>query len=60
MTELESDEAAESESPGSSLKQLLESLGEEAKEFTRRRPLEGLLLSFVAGMNLSDLLGRGR
>ena len=60
VTEPESDEPADSESPGASFKQLLESLGEEAKEFTRRRPLESVLLSFVAGMILSDLLRRGR
>ncbi len=60
MTEPESDDAVDSESPGASLRQLLESLGEEAKDFTRRRPLEGLLISFVAGMILSDLLRRGR
>ncbi|HZE96897.1 MAG TPA: hypothetical protein VE981_07715 [Planctomycetota bacterium] len=53
-------EEEDGEGPGSRLKEFLESLSEEAREFTRRKPLEGLLLSFVAGLLLGDLLRRNR
>jgi len=48
------------ENPAAHLKQFLQSLSEEAREFTRRKPLEGLLLSFVAGLLIGDLLRRPR
>jgi ElaB/YqjD/DUF883 family membrane-anchored ribosome-binding protein len=46
--------------PAVRLKEFFESLAEEAEEFTRRKPLEGLLLSFVAGLVLGELLRRPR
>jgi len=51
---------ADREHPAAHLKQFLESLSEEVREFTRRKPLEGLLLSFVAGVLIGDLLRRPR
>ena len=48
------------ENPAGHLKQFLESLSGEVREFTRRKPLEGLLLSFVAGLLIGDLLRRPR
>ena len=54
------DNGSDDENPGARLKQLFESLAEEAREFTRRKPLEGLLLSFFAGLVLGDLLRRNR
>ena len=56
----EDDNGADEERPGTRLKQLLESFAEEARDFTRRKPLEGLLLSFIAGLVLGDLLRRNR
>ena len=48
------------ESPAARLKEFLEALSEEVQEFTRRKPLEGLLLSFVTGLMIGELLRRGR
>jgi len=56
----EHDESSNDERPAARLKQFIESLSEEAREFTRRKPLEGLLLSFVAGLLVGDLLRRQR
>jgi hypothetical protein len=60
VTEPERDDPSDSETPGASLRQFLERLAEEAKTFTREKPVEGLLLSFLAGIILSDLLRRNR
>lgn len=46
--------------PADRLKEFFGSLAEEAGEFTRRKPIEGLLLSFLAGMILGELLRRPR
>lgn len=54
------DNGADDENPGARLKQLFDSFAEEARDFTRRKPLEGLLLSFIAGLVLGDLLRRNR
>jgi hypothetical protein len=54
------DNGTDDERPGARLKQLFESFADEARDFTRRKPLEGLLLSFVAGLLLGDLLRRNR
>jgi len=48
------------ETPSTHLKQFLDGLSAEVREFTRRKPLEGLLLSFVAGLLIGDLLRRPR
>jgi len=56
----EDDDPSDPDNPAARLKQFIESLSEEAREFTRRRPLEGLLLSFVAGLLVGDLLRRQR
>lgn len=59
MTDRSNDDGDE-EGTGAGLRRFLEGLSEEAQDFTRRRPVEGLLLSFIAGMIVSDLLRRNR
>jgi len=54
------DDASGEDTAGESFRKFLEGLTEEARDFTRRRPVEGLLLSFIAGMVVSDLLRRNR
>jgi len=46
--------------PAALLKQFLQSVSQQAEEFTRRKPLEGLLISFVAGLLIGDLFRRRR
>lgn len=54
------DRAGKTESSGTCFRKLLESLVDEAQDFTRRKPLEGLLISLIAGMVLSNIIRRGR
>ena len=54
------EDASDDETTGERFRKFLEGLTEEARDFTRRRPVEGLLLSFIAGMVVSDLLRRNR
>jgi len=57
----EHDESWEEENhPAALLKQFLQSVSQQAEEFTRRKPLEGLLISFVAGLLIGDLIRRRR
>lgn len=50
----------DSDPPGTRLKEFLETLSDEVRDFTRRKPLEGLLLSFFSGVVLGELLRRKR
>jgi hypothetical protein len=45
---------------GASFRKLCRSLLEEVKDYTHRKPLEGLLIAMIAGMVLSSLLRRER
>lgn len=56
----EHDESANERKPGARVKQFLEILSEEARAFTREKPLEGLLLSFIAGLLVGELFRRPR
>ncbi len=47
-------------SPGARLREFFESLSDEAADFTRRKPVEGLLLAFLSGIVLGELLRRNR
>ncbi len=46
--------------PVSRWRATLEELLDEAKDYTRRKPMEGLLASFAAGLLLSSLFRRDR
>ena len=54
------DEPTNGETPGARLQEFLESVSEELEAFARRRPLEGLLVSFIAGMVIGDFFRRSR
>jgi len=54
------DDPSNGEPPGVRFKHLLGSLTQEMEDFTRRKPLEGLLLSFIAGLLVGDLFRRRR
>jgi hypothetical protein len=54
----EDDRNASSASVG--FRRLLRGLLEEAQEYTRRKPMEGLLLALIAGMVPSNLIRSGR
>lgn len=53
-------ERHEGERPGALLKEFLESLSDQARDYARRKPLESLLLAFLAGVAFSDLMRRNR
>ena len=59
MDEVPEEDSA-GETPGGLLKKFLEGVVEGAEDFTRRRPMEGILLSLLAGVLVSDLLRRNR
>ena len=46
--------------PGARLKEVLELLSEEARDFARRKPLEAVLLSFLTGIVIGGILRRDR
>lgn len=56
----EDDDASNGHAPGARLKEFLETLSDELQDFTRRKPLEGLIVSFLAGLVIGELIRRNR